>query len=56
MTREIEGCMFLKFAKGDAYIMGLLARVRTQQQQEKFSKSVEKREKIEKIERKKSNK
>jgi len=39
--------MFLEFAKGDAYIMGLLDRVRTQQyqQQENFPKSVEKREK-----------
>jgi len=28
MAREIEGCMFLEFATGDAYIIGLLARVR----------------------------
>jgi len=28
MVRKIEGCMFLEFAKGDAYIMCLLARVR----------------------------
>ena len=28
MAREIECCMFLEFAKEDAYIMGLLAKVR----------------------------
>ena len=27
MAREIEGCMFLEFAKGDACIIGLLSRV-----------------------------
>ena len=44
MVKESNDYMYLKFAEGDADVMGLLVRVRMQKQEEKFSKSVEKRE------------